>query len=64
MQSNLPKKDVSPMHTAAPAQDMSSAFSPSAWEVLRHRYLRKDQHGAVAETPEEMFRRVAHTVAE
>lgn len=42
---------------------MSSAFSPSAWEVLRHRYLRKDQYGAVAETPEEMFRRVARTVA-
>lgn len=42
---------------------VSSPFSPSAWEVLRHRYLRKDQHGAIIETPEEMFRRVAHAVA-
>jgi len=43
--------------------DLSSVFSPSAWAVLRHRYLRKDQNGAVIETPEAMFRRVAHAVA-
>jgi ribonucleoside-diphosphate reductase alpha chain len=42
---------------------LPSTFSPSAWEVLRHRYLRKDQHGAIVETPEEMFQRVAHAVA-
>src|SRR5262245_34156559 len=41
----------------------AATFSPSAWAVLRHRYLRKDQAGAVVETPEEMFRRVARTVA-
>jgi ribonucleoside-diphosphate reductase alpha chain len=38
-------------------------FSPSAWEVLRHRYLRKDQDGKIVETPEQMFRRVAHAIA-
>jgi ribonucleoside-diphosphate reductase alpha chain len=38
-------------------------FSPSAWEALKHRYLRKDQSGTVVETPEEMFRRVARAVA-
>jgi ribonucleoside-diphosphate reductase alpha chain len=31
--------------------------------VLRHRYLRKDQSGAVVETPEEMFQRVARAIA-
>jgi ribonucleoside-diphosphate reductase alpha chain len=45
------------------ASALSSTFSPSAWEVLRHRYLRKDQHGAIVETPEEMFQRVARAVA-
>jgi ribonucleoside-diphosphate reductase alpha chain len=43
--------------------NVSSHFSPSAWEVLRHRYLRKDTRGVVVETPQEMFRRVAHAVA-
>src|SRR5713101_203971 len=43
--------------------DVSGVFSPSAWAVLRHRYLRKDPSGAVVETPEEMFRRVARAVA-
>ncbi len=38
-------------------------FSPSAWEVLRHRYLRKDASGRVVETPEEMFGRVTRAVA-
>ena len=44
-------------------QYVSVGFSPSAWEVLKHRYLRKDQSGAVVETPEEMFRRIARAVA-
>jgi ribonucleoside-diphosphate reductase alpha chain len=38
-------------------------FSPSAWEVLRHRYLRKNAQGVVVETPQEMFRRVAQAAA-
>ncbi len=32
-------------------------------EVLTRRYLMKDEHGNVIETPEQMFRRVAHTIA-
>ena len=51
------------MNKSVQAPDMSAIFSPSAWEVLRHRYLRKDQRGAIVETPAEMFRRVAQAVA-
>lgn len=44
-------------------QSSAPTFSPSAWEVLRQRYLRRNQHGAIVETPDEMFWRVARTVA-
>ncbi|MGE0823790.1 MAG: adenosylcobalamin-dependent ribonucleoside-diphosphate reductase [Candidatus Binatia bacterium] len=50
------------MTTSQVAQPPVS-FSPSAWEVLRHRYLRKNERGEIVETPEEMFHRVARTVA-
>jgi ribonucleoside-diphosphate reductase alpha chain len=39
-------------------------LSPNARAVLERRYLRKDEDGRVVETPEQMFRRVAHAVAE
>lgn len=45
--------------TAAPP----AALSEIARTVLKKRYLIKDDHGNVAETPETMFRRVAETVA-
>ncbi|MHC4677765.1 MAG: adenosylcobalamin-dependent ribonucleoside-diphosphate reductase, partial [Planctomycetota bacterium] len=32
-------------------------------QILRRRYLRKDTHGKVIETPEQMFRRVANAIA-
>ena len=32
--------------------------------VLERRYLAKDESGALVETPEELFRRVAHTIAQ
>jgi ribonucleoside-diphosphate reductase alpha chain len=51
------------MNQAIRSPDLRDVFSPSAWEVLRHRYLRKDASGAVIETPEDMFRRVARAVA-
>jgi ribonucleoside-diphosphate reductase alpha chain len=38
-------------------------LSLNAHRVLKKRYLRKDANGDVIETPEEMFRRVAHHVA-
>ena len=39
-------------------------LSENALKVLEKRYLRKDKNGKVIETPEEMFRRVAHDIAE
>jgi ribonucleoside-diphosphate reductase alpha chain len=51
------------MNPSSQTSAASSPFSPSAWEVLRYRYLRKDQHGAIVETPEELFQRVARAVA-
>lgn len=41
-----------------------AALSGIALTVLKKRYLIKDDHGQVAETPETMFRRVADTLAE
>jgi ribonucleoside-diphosphate reductase alpha chain len=38
-------------------------LSDNARRVLKRRYLRKDSQGKVAETPEQMFRRVARHVA-
>ncbi|NOZ69726.1 MAG: vitamin B12-dependent ribonucleotide reductase [Deferribacteres bacterium] len=38
-------------------------LTPSALKVLEKRYLKKDEDGTVVETPEEMFRRVAKSVA-
>jgi len=38
-------------------------FSPNSLIVLEKRYLKKDEHGNVVETPKELFRRVAHNVA-
>ena len=39
-------------------------LSPNALTVLSHRYLKKDEHGNVVESPEEMFRRVANNIAQ
>jgi len=42
---------------------MSLSLSKNAMVVLERRYLRKDRRGRPAETPEELFRRVAQAVA-
>ena len=39
-------------------------ISPNALRVLKKRYLAKDENGKVIETPEGMFRRVAHNLAQ
>ncbi|MFA5110595.1 MAG: adenosylcobalamin-dependent ribonucleoside-diphosphate reductase, partial [Desulfobaccales bacterium] len=39
------------------------SFRPIAARVLRERYLRRDPDGKVMETPDELFRRVAESVA-
>ncbi len=38
-------------------------LTPSALKVLEKRYLKKDEEGSIVETPENLFRRVAKTVA-
>jgi len=43
---------------------MSLKISENALKVLERRYLKKDNDGKVIETPEEMFRRVAKTMAD
>ncbi len=43
---------------------MATLFSSNARIVLEKRYLKKDADGKVVETPEEMFTRVAHHVAQ
>ncbi len=42
---------------------MPLALSENALKVLERRYLKRDQHGKVIETAEEMFRRVARAIA-
>ncbi len=44
-------------------KEPSIILSANARRVLEKRYLKKDAQGRVAETPEEMFRRVAKAVA-
>lgn len=39
-------------------------LSEKALKILRDRYLQKDGNGRITETPEEMFKRIAHTVAQ
>jgi ribonucleoside-diphosphate reductase alpha chain len=39
-------------------------LSDNALRVLEARYLRRDPSGEIIETPEELFRRVAHSIAQ
>ena len=45
-------------------EDNGLKLSANALKVLKKRYLRKDANGDEIETPDEMFRRVAHHVAQ
>jgi len=46
-----------------PDLDRNPAFSENAITLLKRRYLLKNEKGVVAETPDGMFRRVAHSIA-
>ncbi|MGH7815932.1 MAG: adenosylcobalamin-dependent ribonucleoside-diphosphate reductase, partial [Candidatus Binatia bacterium] len=43
--------------------DNGNRFSDTALEILRERYLRRDDRGAISETPDGMFARVARAIA-
>jgi len=52
-----------PSKTARPPSASALALSDNAKVVLERRYLGRDEHGALSETPEQLFRRVARTIA-
>ncbi len=51
------------LHSAAFLKKEALVLSMNAQTVLERRYLRKDAHGRLLETPEQMFERVARHVA-
>jgi ribonucleoside-diphosphate reductase alpha chain len=59
-----PKAKVVERETAPPSREGEPQLSANALRVLEKRYLAKDSQGKVIETPEQMFRRVAHVVAD
>jgi len=50
--------------TEARANEQDLGFSENALRVLRSRYLKKDESGAVVESPRDLFERVADTIAD
>ena len=61
-------KDGVQMMTGDPARNGSAhpapRISPNALRVLTKRYLAKDEHGQVIETPQQLFERVARNMAQ
>ncbi|MFB0532338.1 MAG: vitamin B12-dependent ribonucleotide reductase [Desulfatiglandales bacterium] len=51
------------LHQLVVKKETRLRLSTNALRVLKKRYLRKDANGDVVETPDRMFRRVAHHVA-
>lgn len=51
------------LHQLVVKKETRLRLSTNALRVLKKRYLRKDANGDVVETPDQMFRRVAHHVA-
>ncbi len=58
-----PKMEMRVKTKAKAATTAGLSLTENALHVLRKRYLKKDKEGQVIETPEEMFHRVAQTVA-
>ncbi len=58
------KKDGQAESVPGVGESDSLRLSENAIRVLEKRYLKKDDQGRTIETPEEMFRRVAHAVAQ
>ena len=58
------EKETGPRSRAADAGNGHVELSDNARVVLEKRYLRKDRDGKTVETPEGMFRRVAHAIAQ
>jgi ribonucleoside-diphosphate reductase alpha chain len=65
----VPKQEVVPaMETNIVANTIketqsATGLTDTALQVLEKRYLKKDKQGKTIETPEQMFRRVAHAIA-
>ena len=57
------RKETPAMPAKTKTGSVPAALSENALRVLEKRYLRKDKQGKVIETPEDMFRRVAQTIA-
>ena len=63
----MDKVMVSRKSTGVPVEDACKSelsFARNGLNVLKARYLKKDEQGRCTETPEELFRRVARAIAE
>jgi len=45
------------------SQNVKTKLTPNALRVLESRYLKKDEHGKIIETPQQLFQRVSANVA-
>jgi ribonucleoside-diphosphate reductase alpha chain len=62
-QENEMLKEAQEKEMRLPAGATKPRFSANALTILKRRYLKKDEQGRVAETPQQMLWRVARTVA-
>jgi ribonucleoside-diphosphate reductase alpha chain len=59
-----PSIETTPEIRETAQKDRLVGLSANGRKVLERRYLRKDGKGKLIETPEQMFRRVAHNIAQ